>query len=72
MFDNCNSRFFTYTWYNCPLSQQSVDNILVSLNTAGKTNGVLYLNSVTSSPPSATGIAAKNSLISKGWTVITN
>ena len=50
------------------LTQQSVDNILVSIDTSGKINGTL---SVGGSAPSAIGITAKNNLISKGWTVTT-
>ena len=71
-FDNCLATNFSNTWLGCALSQQSVDNILVSIDTAGQLNGTLGINGGTSSPPSSTGLAAKASLISKGWTVTTN
>jgi hypothetical protein len=72
LFDNCSAIDFQYAWTNCALSQQSVDNILVSLDTAGQENGVVGLNGGTSAYPSSTGIAARDSLVDKGWTVNLN
>ena len=72
MFDNCQTNYFPNTWFNCALSQQSVDNILVSLDTSGKTDGSVNINGGTSSPPGEAGLAAKASLESKGWTVLVN
>lgn len=72
MFDSCPATDFAYAWFNCALSQQSVDNILVSLDTAGQSNGTVGINGGTSSPPGTAGLAAKASLQAKGWTVTTN
>jgi hypothetical protein len=72
MFDSCLATDFIFAWRNCALDQTSVDNILVSLDTAGQSNGTLGINGGTSAAPSATGLAAKASLIIKGWTVTTN
>ncbi len=54
------------------LAQSAVDNILLHLDAAGATNGTCYLDEGTNSPPSATGLTAKNNLIAKGWVVFTN
>jgi hypothetical protein len=72
MFDACLAVDFGYSWQNCALNQTSVDNILVSLDTAGQSNGVVNLNGGTSSAPGTAGLAAKANLIAKGWTVFTN
>jgi hypothetical protein len=72
VFDNCLATNFTNAWQSCALSQESVDNILVSLDTAGQSNGVVNLDGGTSSAPGTAGLAAKASLQAKGWTVITN
>lgn len=72
MFDNCQAVYFNSAWDNCALSQQSVDNILISINTAGKSNGTLGISGGTSSAPGSAGLAAKASLISRGWTITTN
>lgn len=75
MFDTCTatlSTAFSFAWNNCALNQTSVDNILVSLDTSGMVNKIVHLNGGTSSTPGSTGLAAKASLISKGWTVFTN
>lgn len=72
MFDSCTATDFSNAWYYCALSQTSVDNILVSLDTAGQSNGIVSINGGTSAAPSATGLSAKASLQAKGWTVVTN
>jgi len=72
MFDTCLCTDFTNAFFNCALTQSSVDNILVSIDTAGQSNGTLNIGGGTSSSPSATGLAAKTSLEGKGWTVTTN
>jgi hypothetical protein len=74
MFDNVstsNSSAFSDSWYNCPLDQTSVDNILVSLDTSGIVNCYVYLLGP-SAAPGPSGLAAKTSLEGKGWTVLTN
>jgi len=72
MFDSCLATNFTNAWQNCALNQTSVDNILVSIDTAGQSNGTLGIRGGTSAAPSATGLVAKASLQAKGWTVTTN
>jgi len=72
MFDSCLATKFYEAWFNCALDETSVDNILVSLDTAGQSNGTVSLDGGTSSPPGSAGGAAKASLIFKGWTVFTN
>jgi hypothetical protein len=63
---------FAESWTNCALDQTSVDNILVSLDTAGQNNGTVNIDGGTSSAPGAAGLAAKASLQGKGWNVVTN
>lgn len=72
MFDNCSATNFTNAWYGCDLTQQSVDNILVSLDTADQLEGVVNIDGGTNSSPSVTGWNAVASLESKGWTVSVN
>jgi hypothetical protein len=72
MFNTCASTNFSEAWIECALSQASVDNILVSINAAGQSNGTLDIWGGTSSPPSQTGAAAKTALQNRGWTVYTN
>lgn len=70
--DNCPATDFTSAWNGCALSQQSVDNILVSINAAGQSGGIVGIDGGTSSAPGPAGLAAKASLQAKGWTVTTN
>lgn len=72
MFDTCQCVDFYLAWENCALSQQSVDNILISLDTANQSNGVITINGGTSSLPSSIGDAAVASLLSKGWSISLN
>lgn len=53
------------------LSTQSIDNILVSLDTSGVINGT-FNQSGGGNLPSSVGLTAKANLISKGWTITTN
>jgi hypothetical protein len=53
------------------LSTQTIDNILVSLDISGVSNGT-FSQSGGGNTPSATGLTAKANLISKGWTITTN
>jgi hypothetical protein len=63
---------------SCALNQTSVDNILVQLAKLDGTNGTTLLSNRTititgtSSAPSATGNAAKATLVARGCTVTTN
>ncbi len=71
-FDTVTATDFTDAFINCALDQTSVDNILVSIDTANTSNGTLNMTGGTSSPPSATGLTAKTSLEGRGWTVTVN
>lgn len=72
VFNNCLATDFYRAWSICALDQASVDNILVSLDTAGQTNGIVDIDGGTSSHPGSAGLAAKSSLEGKGWTVLVN
>jgi hypothetical protein len=72
MFNSCLATNFTNAWQNCALNQTSVNNILVSLDTAGQSNGTVNINGGTSAAPSGAGATAKTSLQGKSWTVTTN
>jgi hypothetical protein len=72
IFDTCMATAFEEAWQFCALNQTSVDNILVSINTAGQPNGILSIDGGTSSPPGPAGLAAKAALEARGWTVNTN
>ena len=76
VFDTCQTINYQGAFQNCALNQTSVDNILVSVALASTTyslsNGQIDINGGTSSTPSATGLAAKATLVGRGWTVNTN
>jgi hypothetical protein len=63
---------YTEAWTNCALTQTSVDNILISINTSGASNASIGLDGGTNATPSATGLAAKSDLESRGCTVNVN
>ena len=66
---------FATAWHNCALTAQSIENILVSLDTNGATGITLGIDGGTNanaSTWSAAAIVAYNSLISKGWTITQN
>lgn len=67
MFDNSPATNYTRAFRSTNLSQTSIDNILVSIDTAGQNNGTFEQTG--GSTPSATGLAAIASLVTKGWTV---
>lgn len=70
LFDNCLATDFSYSWVNCSLSEESVDNILVSIDSAGQSDGVLDLRGDFNSSPGPSGLVAIDSLTSRGWTVL--
>jgi alpha-tubulin suppressor-like RCC1 family protein len=72
IFDNCLSKNFQGAFINCALTQQSVDNILISLDNAGQSNGRIDITGGLSQAPSAVGQAARANLVNKGWTVNVN
>jgi len=67
MFDNSPATIYARAFRNTNLSQTSIDNILVSIDTAGQSNGTFDQSG--GSTPSATGLAAIDSLVAKGWTI---
>ena len=69
MFDTCLATNFTNAWNNCALNETSVNNILISIDTAGTTNGTLDIIGGTSSAPTGAGLIAKANLEAKGWTI---
>ena len=58
--------------FNCDLTEEAVDNILVALSTNGVSDGIAELNGGTNATPSATGLAAKAVLEGNSWTVDVN
>ncbi len=66
---------FNNTWKNCALTAQSIENILVSLDTNGSSNIRLSLNSGTNASKTTWSTAANpayDNLIIKGWTIFFN
>lgn len=57
---------------NNALNQAAVDGILVALDNAGASNGDCRLHLGTNAAPSATGLAARDNLIARGWQVLVN
>ena len=72
MFDTCPATSFTDAFVDCALNQTSIDNILVSIAAAGTSGGTLNMTGGTNATPSATGLAAKATLVGRGWTVTHN
>jgi hypothetical protein len=57
---------------NCALTEQAVDDVLVTLSNNGQSNGVVNLDGGTNAIPSATGLAAKLVLEGNSWVVNVN
>jgi hypothetical protein len=68
MFDTVTATNFTNAFLSTALNQTSIDNILVSINTAN-TSGGTFNQSGGSAPSVATGRPAIDALRSRGWTV---
>ena len=66
-FDGCAATIFNNAFTNTNLTQTSIDNILVSINSNGTSNGTF--NQSGGSAPSATGEAAIDAMRLRGWTV---
>ena len=62
----------TFNFSGNALTQTAVDNILINLVTAGYSTGIVDVSGGTSSTPGLTGLTAKTTLQSNGWTVNTN
>ena len=66
---------FTSAWRDCALTAQSIENILVSLDTNGATGITLGINGGTNAAKttwSAAAVTAYDNLIVKGWTITFN
>jgi hypothetical protein len=75
MFDTCTATVFGGAWVGCSLDAQSIENILVSLDTSGVTGGTLGINAGTNAvfgTWTAPAITAFNSLVSKSWVILYN
>lgn len=66
-FDTTPAANYTNAFSSTNLTTQSIDDILVSIDTSGTINGTFTQSG--GQAPSATGIAAKDSLVAKGWTI---
>ena len=66
-FDSNIASDYTNTFGNTNLITQSIDDILVSIDTSGVSNGTFAQSGGQS--PSVTGQAAIDSLVGKGWTI---
>ena len=67
IFDGCLGREFAQAFTNTGLNQQSIDNILVSINSNNTSNG--RFNQSGGSAPSVTGQSAITAMRSRGWTI---
>jgi len=66
---------FSSAWFGCALTAQSMENILVSLDTNGATGITLSIAGGTNAGKSTWTAAANtayNNLIAKGWTISFN
>jgi hypothetical protein len=75
MFNSCQATNFSAAWQSCALTAQSIENILVSINTANTSNGNLTLSGGTNANSSTWSTAANNAyiaLVSRGWTITQN
>jgi len=66
---------FAFAWQICALTAQSIENILVSLDTNGASNITLAINGGTNAAKttwSAAAVTAYDNLIAKGWTISFN
>lgn len=68
VFDNVTSGAFGRAFELTNLTTQSIDNIFVSLVASGVSNGVFKQTG--GQAPSATGLAAKDTLVADGWTIV--
>ena len=66
-FDTNISTNYTNAFQLTNLTTQSIDDILVSLDASGVTNGTF--NQSGGQAPSATGLTARDNLVAKGWTI---
>lgn len=62
----------TFNASNNKLTTTAVNNLLVAFDGSTAVPGTIVLSGGTNAAPTGAGLAAKSSLISKGWTVATN
>jgi hypothetical protein len=75
LFDNTTCTRYLDAFTDCALTAQSIENILVSINTAGTSNGNLSLQGGTNANTSTWSTAANNAyiaLVGRGWTITQN
>jgi hypothetical protein len=71
-FDNVTATDFDEAFTNCALTPQSIENILVSINTANTSNGNLGLSGGTNAVKTswtANANTAYDALVARGWTI---
>ena len=66
-FNGCSATNFTSSFLDTALTQASIDNILVSINSNNTSNGTF--NQSGGSAPSATGNTAIDAMRGRGWTI---
>ena len=69
-FDNTAGNQYSNAFTTTNLTTQSIDNILVSIDASGADGSFNTFKQSGGQAPSATGIAAKDSLVAKGWTIV--
>ena len=78
MFDTTGTLYsfsFSSAWQDCALTAQSIENILVSLDTNGASNITLGIQGGTNASQTTWSTAANTAytnLINKGWTISYN
>jgi hypothetical protein len=75
LFDNTIATRFLNAFLSCALTATSIENIIVSINTANTSNGNLSLQGGTNANTSTWTTAANNAyiaLIGRGWTITQN
>jgi hypothetical protein len=75
LFNNTVCTRYLDAFTNCALTAASIENIIVSINTAGTSNGNLGLAGGTNAGAStwtANAITAYNALVSRGWNISRN
>jgi len=74
-FNNTTCNRFLGAWLNCALDVTSIENILVSINAAGTSDGNLSLEGGTNANRATWTVTAENAynaLIGRGWTITFN
>jgi hypothetical protein len=75
LFDNTTCTRYLDAFTNCALTAASIENIIVSIESAGTSNGNLGLGGGTNAGAStwtAAAVTAYNALVARGWTITRN